>query len=325
MSKTKEYLDQYLAARPEKTSQKIRSMIDRHEVYDYEEKIGKSIFEMSVDEIIDMMKTFRRRGAQKSKLSTKTYDVICSLFRSFFSWYIDEVEVIKNPFNSPEFKAKYKNILTDVRVIGVTKESITKAINRLYSNENRDYAEYCEAIVRMAYEGFATTHDIVFLKESDIDILRRSVTIRGREHLLSSKLYELLVSIHNKDEMPAPRGVFAMISFEGSYFKFPTRESFVDVKREAVFWQSYISRLFRSKITPCFESTVSFRDIYIYGFYEHIVRKYGREEAERMILSDNDGRVNMILLDEADAYGVGENLSPTQLRKTVRQCVFPDR
>ena len=86
-------------------------MIDRHEVYDYEDKIGKSIFEMSVDEIIDMMKTFRRRGAQKSKLSTKTYDVICSLFRSFFSWYIDEVEVIKNPFNSPEFKAKYKTFL----------------------------------------------------------------------------------------------------------------------------------------------------------------------------------------------------------------------
>ena len=91
MSKTKEYLNRYLATRPEKTSQKIRSMIDRHEVYDYEDKIGKSIFEMSVDEIIDMMKTFRRRGAQKSKLSTKTYDVICSLFRSFFSWYIDEV------------------------------------------------------------------------------------------------------------------------------------------------------------------------------------------------------------------------------------------
>lgn len=62
-----------------------------------------------------------------------------------------------------------------------------------------------------------------------------------------------------------------------------------------------------------------------YGFYEHIVRKYGREEAKRMILSDNDGRVNMILLDEADVYGVGENLSPTQLRKTIRQCVFPDR
>lgn len=325
MSKTKEYLDAYLATRPEKTSLKIRSMIDRHEVYDYEEKIGKSIFEMSVDEIIDMMKTFRRRGAQKSKLSIKTYDVISSLFRMFFSWYIDEIEVIKNPFNSREFKEKYKNILADVRSVGMSKESIAKAITNLYVNENRDYAEYCEAIIRMAYEGFATTHDIVFLKEPDIDSLRRSVTIRGREHLLSSKLFELLVSIHNKETMPASRGEFVMISFDGSYFKFPTRESFKGAKREAVFWQSYLSRLFKGKITPCFETNVSFRDIYIYGFYEHIVRKYGREEAERMILSDNDGKVNVAILEEANVYGVGDNLSPTNLRKTVRQCVFPDK
>ena len=325
MSKTKEYLDQYLATRPEKTSNKIRSMIDRYEVYDYEEKIGKSIFEMSVDEIIDMMKTFRRRGAQKSKLSMKTYDVISSLFRTFFSWYIDEVEVIKNPFNSPEFKAKYKNILTDVRIIGVTKESITKAINRLYANENKDYAEYCEAIVRMAYEGFAATYDVVNLKESDIDHLRRSVTIRGREHLLSSRLYELLVKIHKKETMQAPRGEFVMVEYDGSYFKFPTRESFAGVKRESVYWQSYLSRVFKNKISPCFDVNVSFRDIYVYGFYEHLVRKYSKEEADRMILSNKDGKVNMILTEESRIYGMGDNISPTQLRKTIRKCVFPDR
>lgn len=325
MSKTKEYLDQYLATRPEKTSNKIRSMIDRHEVYDYEEKIGKSVFEMNIDEIIEMFKTFRRRGAQKSKLSAKTYDVITSLFRVFFNWYIDEVEVIKNPFNSAEFKEKSRRILDDARNIGVSKESIAKAIDNLYANENIDYAEYCEAIVRMAYEGFAATYDVVNLKESDIDHLRKSVTIRGREHLLSSRLYELLVKIHKKETMQAPRGEFVMVEHDGSYFKFPTRESFAGVKRESVFWQSYLSRVFKNKIAPCFDVNVSFRDIYVYGFYEHLVRKYGREEADRMILSNKDGKVNMILTEESRIYGMGDNISPTQLRKTIRQCVFPDR
>lgn len=324
MSKTKEYLDQYLATRPEKTSTKIRSMIDRHEVYDYEDKIGKSVFEMNVDEIIAMFRTFRRRGAQKSKLSTKTYDVITSLFRTFFNWYIDNVEVIRNPFNSQEFKIRYKEILSDSKNTGVSKEAIAKAINHLGFNENPDYAKYCEAVLRMAYEGFANTHDIVNFKESDIDHLRRSVTLRGCEHLLSSRLYELLVEINSWDSMQAPRGIFTMVDFDNSYFKFPTRGVFVDVKRESVFWQSYLSRLFKNKISPCFDYPVSFRDIYLCGFYEYLAKKYGRKETDEMILSDNDGKVNIILLEEVRIYGMGGNLSPTNLRRDVRQCVFPN-
>ena len=326
MSKTKEYLDQYLATRPEKTRIKIRSMIDRHEVYDYEEKIGKSVFEMDIDEIIEMFKTFRRRGAKKSKLSMTTYEVIASLFRSFFNWYIENVEIIMNPFNSKKFKEKLKTILVGSRVEGISKETIAKAIDNLGFNENPEYAKYCEAILRMAYEGFSNTYDIVNFKESDIDNLRKSVTLRGCEHLLSSRLYELLTWIHSQDTMPAPRGEFVMVEYNGSYFRFPTRQSFVGIERESVYWQSYLSRVFKNKISPCFKTPVSFRDIYLYGFFEYLARKYGREEAERMILfGDNDGKNNLVLIEETRAYGMGNNLSPTNLRRDIRQCVFPDR
>ena len=322
MSNTKKLLNMYLATRPEKTSAKIRSMIDRHEVYDFEKHLGKSVFEMTDDEIITMFSMFRRRGAQKSKLSAKTYEIITSLFRSFFNWYIDSVEVIRNPFNSSEFKRRIKTELSNVRDVGVSKEAIAKAINRLGFNENPDYAEYCEAILRMAYEGFANTYDIVNFKEANVDHLRRSVTLRGCEHLLSSRLYELLVKIHNKETMPASKGDFTMVDYDGSYFKFPTRDSFASVERESVFWQSYLSRVFKNKISPCFEFPISFRDVYICGFYEHLARKYGREETKDMILSEKNGKANMILLEEARMYGMGVNLSPINLKRDIRQCIF---
>lgn len=324
MSSTKDYMDQYLSSRPEKTRKKIRSMIDRREVYDYEKKIGKTIFEMSSDEIIDMVKGFSRRGANKGKLSLKTYDIIFSLFRGLFDWYIEEVNVIINPFNSRSFREKVSEVFAERREHIIDKNIIEKAISNLYANEIPEYAEYCEAIIRMAFEGFATTHDIVSMKEKDVNHARRSVTIRGTEHLLSARLYSLLVKIHNAEELPAHRGYFVLIQYEDSYFKFPTRESFVDIKRESMYWQQYISRVFNNKIVPCFECEVTFRDIYLCGLYEYIVKKYGKEKTDEMILSDYDGEANAVLTNEAIEYGINaKNISQSYIRQTLKRNFFP--
>lgn len=325
MSNTKEIINQYLTTRPEKTQVKIRSMIDRPEVYEYEEKIGKSIFEMNQDELIEMIGTFSRRGAKKSKLSLRSYDVIYSLFRTLFDWYIENVAVIVNQFNNRAFHKKVLGLSSGRKDYVLSGEIIDKAIKNLYANETIEYAEYCEAIILMAREGFAVTGDIVNMKECDVNHSRRSVVIRGVEHLLSYRLYSLLTKIHSADSLSTFRGSFILIQFENSYFKFPTRQSFVDVKREPIYWQQYLSRLFIKKIAPCFEGNITYRDIYVFGLYEHIVNKYGKEKTDAMILSERDGETNRILNDEAIEYGiVAKSVTQTYIKMMLRDNMFPE-
>ena len=279
MSKTKEYLNRYLDTKPEKTRIKIRKMIDRDEVYRFEEKLGKTIFEMDVDEIIAMLQTFNRRSRGKTKISYRTMDAIISLFRGLFNWYIENVEVVKNPFNSKKLRGRSAEIFyTEVKTEKISKEKIEK-----------------------------------------------TVTIRGKEHQLSDRLYGLLVKIHNMEYLPAYRGEYVMVSFDGSYFKFPTRASFVDVERESAYWQMYISRLFKNKINTCFDFDVNYRNVYLCGLYEKIAEKYGREKTNEMITSVGDGDVNIILEKEAYDYGaLGVSMSPSYIKKILRVCMIPD-
>lgn len=326
MSKTKEYLNRYLDTKPEKTRIKIRKMIDRDEVYRFEEKLGKTIFEMDIDEVIAMLQTFNRRSRGKTKISYRTMDAIISLFRGLFDWYIENVEVVKNPFNSKRLRGRSAEIFyTEVKTEKISKEKIEKAITALRNRENEEYADYCEAIIRMFFEGFATTYDIVSMKDEDIDHERKTVTIRGKEHQLSDRLYGLLVKVHNMEYLPAYRGEYVMVSFDGSYFKFPTRASFVDVERDSAYWQMYISRLFKNKINACFDFDVNYRNVYLCGLYEKIAEKYGREKTNEMITSVGDGDVNMILEKEADDYGaLGVAMSPSYIKKVLRICMIPD-
>ena len=319
-SKTKDYINSYLSTKPEKTRIKIQKMIDRDEVYQYEEKLGKSIFEMDTDEIIRMLQTFNRRSRGKTKISYNTIVAIISLYRGFFDWYIYNVEVIRNPFNSKKLRGRsIEHIYTEEKKEKISQKKIEDAIKALRKRENEEYADYCEMLIRMYFEGFANTLDIVSLKEEDMDHERKTVTIRGKEHPLSDCLYELLVKIHNMEYFPAYRGEYTLVQHDGSYLKFPTRESFTDVERDSVYWQQYLSRLFKNKIAPCFDIRVNYRNIYLCGLYEKIAEKYGKERTDEMIVSIGDRESNTILEKEADDYGaVGE------IKNSLRVCMIPD-
>ena len=55
---TKELFTEYLSTLDEKTRYRCDNNIDRHEVYAYEEKIGKQFIDMNPEEILDMITTF---------------------------------------------------------------------------------------------------------------------------------------------------------------------------------------------------------------------------------------------------------------------------
>ena len=321
---THDLIDEYFKTRPETTVRKIRSQIDRQELYDYERKIDKPLVDMDAMEIAEMIKTFTNKSFSKKvyKVSFRTYDTILSFLRDFFNWYIDNYKVIKNPCNDKRIKGR--NVLhmfadsTDV----FTKDSMEEAIVQIRNSQIEEYADYQEAIIRMFYEGFPESIDIVNLKEGDVNKEKKTAIVRGREIQLSDRLYELLHKINMMETYPAYRGDYLMMSYRGSYFKYPTREKFKNEfnERPPEYWASYISRVFNRDIKIKLDININARTLSLRGFYDYVVENYGQEETDRMIMSVRSPEDAKKLMAAADQYGIQEQ-NVTTLKKLLMQFV----
>ena len=321
---TASLLDEYFTTRPETTAKKIRGQIDRPELYSYEKEIGKQLVDMESQEIAEMIKTFSNKSFSNKvyKMSYRTYDTLLSILRDFFNWYIDNYEVIKNPCNDKKIKGR--NVVAlfadDVKIFD--KDAMEEAIERIRNDQIEEYADYQEAIIRMFYEGFPEAIDIVNLKEDDINHEKKTAIVKGREIQLSNRLYELLVKINHMDEYPAHRGSYLLLSYRGSYFKFPTRAKFEKEfnDRPPEYWAGHISRLFNRDIKNKLDININARTLYLRGFYDYMVNKVGQEETDRLIMSIRNSDDSRKIMSLAEEYGVVEQ-NVTTLKKVLMPFV----
>ena len=321
---TASLLDEYFTTRPETTAKKIRGQIDRPELYAYEKEIGKPLVDMESQEIAEMIKTFSNKSFSNKvyKMSYRTYDTLLSILRDFFNWYIDNYEVIKNPCNDKKIKGR--NVVAlfadDVKIFD--KDAMEEAIERIRNDQIEEYADYQEAIIRMFYEGFPEAIDIVNLKEIDINHEKKTAIVKGREIQLSDRLYELLVKINHMDEYPAHRGSYLLLSYRGSYFKFPTRAKFEKEfnDRPPEYWAGHISRLFNRDIKNKLDININARTLYLRGFYDFMVDTVGKEETDRLIMSIRNSDDSRKIMSLAEEYGVVEQ-NVTTLKKVLMPFV----
>lgn len=321
---TTSLLDEYFTTRPETTAKKIRGQIDRPELYAYEKEIGKPLVDMESQEIAEMIKTFSNKSFSNKvyKMSYRTYDTLLSILRDFFNWYIDNYEVIKNPCNDKKIKGR--NVVAlfadDVKIFD--KDAMEEAIERIRNDQIEEYADYQEAIIRMFYEGFPEAIDIVNLKEDDINHEKKTAIVKGREIQLSNRLYELLVKINHMDEYPAHRGSYLLLSYRGSYFKFPTRAKFEKEfnDRPPEYWAGHISRLFNRDIKNKLDININARTLYLRGFYDFMVDTVGKEETDRLIMSIRNSDDSRKIMSLAEEYGVVEQ-NVTTLKKVLMPFV----
>lgn len=321
---TASLLDEYFTTRPETTAKKIRGQIDRPELYAYEKEIGKPLVDMESQEIAEMIKTFSNKSFSNKvyKMSYRTYDTLLSILRDFFNWYIDNYEVIKNPCNDKKIKGR--NVVAlfadDVKIFD--KDAMEEAIERIRNDQIEEYADYQEAIIRMFYEGFPEAIDIVNLKEDDVNHEKKTAIVKGREIQLSDRLYELLVKINHMDEYPAHRGSYLLLSYRGSYFKFPTRAKFEKEfnDRPPEYWAGHISRLFNRDIKNKLDININARTLYLRGFYDFMVDTVGKEETDRLIMSIRNSDDSRKIMSLAEEYGVVEQ-NVTTLKKVLMPFV----
>ena len=319
---TQKLLYEYLETRPEKTAKKIRGQVDKEELYAYERQINKPLVDMDAMEIADMLKAIMGGSSRKMNYSYRTYASLLSFFRGYFDWYIENFEVIKNPCNDKRIKGSNAEEILGESTEIFTKKHFSDVINKIRESQFEEYADYLEAIIRMFYEGFPESIDIVNLKKDDINHDKKTAVVRGREVQLSDRLYELLKRINSMEEIPAYRGSYKMISYRGSYMKFPTREKNKDQfsERPPANMGMNISRVINRDINSKLDININGRLLYLRGLYDFIVKKYGQDETNRLIMFGKNPGDAKKLMDVSEEYGIIEK-NVTTLKMLLKQFI----
>ena len=318
---TQQLFDEFFASmnKGETYLRKIRPKADRPEVYAYEKKIGKQLVDMNVDELFDMLRTFNEDGFS---ISYSSYDSLAVLFRQVFEYYIDHYELIRNPWNNKRMRgmAAYEEIAAGKETISWN--DVEAAITEIYKTNETDRAKYIECILRLFYNGFERAEEIVMLKESMIDFKAHTARLSGRVVQLDEQCFNLLVEIHNMSVMKGWRGDYVMASWNDSYFKFPIRpkeESEFDSRPFAEVC-NLINRTIAERIRKGLHFDINYRMLYFLGFYDFMIKTYGKERTNRILTSSRVREDVTDLENAARMYGITK-LTSSQIKRSMRPFI----
>lgn len=300
--------------------------IDLPELYEYERRIGKPLFEMTSDELKEMFRSIYAKGGTYNSINS-----IIAVFRNLFNFYINNYEIIINPFNSREWRGAVaiSNILasrSDYRVTTEKFESMISDIRLELENFPKKivYADYYECIFRLAYDGLICAAEYLEFKKDDVDFEKKTIQLQKRKIRLSDRTMELLLKVHNSDFSSEKFIGSNLRSYRGSYFKFICRNG---AGHERSFDESKpfaISRAMNTKLNNVREESSSpykynFRELCILGFYDYLVSQYGEEKVRKMVLSERDSESAEILRKEAQKYEIplSQNLIKAELLRYI--------
>lgn len=322
---TKQLFDMFFEGKNEEVVKRTRMQIDRQEVYDFEKKIGKQLVEMDVEELFQMIESFNGNRKYKNSsfsVSYSSYDQIASMYRSLFNFYIDNVEVIKNPFNDKRMRGTQAAQRLSKNKEPFSIKFVEGIIEELYNDTEEKHAKYYECIMQLFFNGFAKAEEIALLDEDMISKKDKTVRLPGRTIQLSDKCYELLEFVHSLEEIDGWRGDFAMAAWQGHYFKYIVRpkgiESFQD--RELGEIANLINRAIIVNVKNKYKVDINYRLLYFLGFYEELKRQFGEERTKELIISVRNSEDATDLMGAARRYGVVVD-NVTHLKKFLRPFI----
>lgn len=312
---TTEILDKYYESVAGTSAAKTRTKIDKPELYAYEQKIGKELIDMEVDDLFGLIFELRnkRKGKEVSFLTSHSgFDQISTLLRAIFTFYIDNIEVIRNPLNDKRMKGKEATKRLAEGREPFKWEIVEDIIHKLHKDCDTDKADYLELILLLFYNGFAKAEEIVRTTPDMVDHRTRTIRIPGRIINLSNRCYELLKKFDSMSDIEGWRGNFALASWNGSYFKFIVRPNKADElsERPMTSMCDIINRYIANEINDRYDTKINYHILYMLGFYDFIVKKYGKEKTNKLITSYRDSDDVTDLMVMAREYGVNvDNIS----------------
>ncbi len=325
---TKEVFDLYFKDIPYDTVRKNRPQVDRPEVYAYEDELGKQIFDMDVEELFGLLLSFNKNrefGDSNFSISYGSYDQIASTYRSIWNFYIDNIEIIRNPWNDKKMRgaAAAKRLAESKKAF--TYDIIERVLSRIrqdYEDTNYDYGKYLECLILLFYNGFAEAQEIVLLKEDAINFRTHEVRLPGRTIHLSDRCFELLEYVHSLHEIATLRGSYAAVPYQDGYFKIAIRAKEIETFQEKSLVEvgAILTRKITMNIRKKYGVDINYRIIYLLGFYDFIVSRAGKERTKELITSVRNSADAQELMKYAKEYGVvAENVS--YIKKLLRPFI----
>ena len=322
---TKEVFDQYFALLPEKTVHKSRGQVDRPEVYAYEEEMGKQIFDMDTEELLDLLLSFnnkREYGQSNYSVSLASYQQIISLYRQIWNYYIDNIEVIRNPWNDKRMRGLTvsQRIVSERKTItnNVVPQALAKINADYEGTKYADYGIYLKCLVLLFYEGFADTKEVVAFKESDINFETKEISLPRRKVKLSDECFGYLTHIHSLDMVQTLRRWTKLIPYRDGYFKisiFPGEEEGFN-ERDVNTVAAMLNRKLTQNVKNKYNVEITYRILYLLGFRNYVVSRCGEEHAKKIISSYKDAEDSKELVQYAKEYGF-VNLNSDYIRKRM--------
>lgn len=324
---TKQLISRYFKSIEGTPAEKQRAIIDKTELYDYEEKIGKELIDMDVDDLFGLINELNNKKNGKDipfMTAHYSFDHLTVLLRAIFNFYIDTVEPIKNPLYDKRMKGKEATKRLAQGKETLRFDYVQNIINKVHNDTTEDRADYVELIMLLYYSGFENAEEIATFKGSAINHRNRTVAMTGRTVQLTDRCYELLQKFEGIDELVEWR-TYYLTTYRGGYFKFIVQEKqlaeFDDRDIRSIC--NMINRQISVYVNQPYNTKINFSILYWLGFYDSIVKKYGEEETNRMLLSFRNSDDVTKLMNCARDYGVKvDNIS--HLKRFLRPFVKVD-
>ena len=199
---------------------------------------------------------------------------------------------------------------------------VEDVIAKLHKDKDEDNADYIELIMLLYYNGFYKAEEIVKLQPEMIDHRNHLARIPGRTIRLSKRCYDLLIKFYNMNEITGWRGNFVLASWHNSFFKFIIRPSaeYGLNDRPLTSMCDIINRKLANEVNDKYDIKINYHILYLLGFYDFLVNKYGETKTNEMLTSYRDETDVMNLMDAAREYGVEmENVS--HLKRSLRPFI----
>lgn len=266
-----------------------------------ETKFGKPFIAFDIPECQEYIKlnmsnkkTSNEATAQKSLVM---YCNIRKVYKKMWEWYIDNVEVVRNPWTNDIFSEKkaYEWAFSEQKI---DLNTYQRAIEVISNNYDGDYAIYLECVCTLFYEGFSNPKEVPLLKKSDIDFQIRTIKIEDRVIHVSERLLHLLKKVHDMDGFDHYHTRSDCVTWHGSYFKFIAQHgSVVENENLARVAKRVTDAMKNVRSNADFE--ISVRILYMTGFVNFAIQKTGsRESAKEVILETKNNKQFVELLNE---------------------------
>lgn len=326
---TRDIIEQYVRLKfpQEDTYKRWVNALCRPEIFEREEQLGKSFFQMNADELEDLFLSFRstqyKNTGKDIPISPTYMQSLLSYYTDLFEFYIASGHLMQNVMRDQRFSKLPGRSTSDAPTI--TKTGIKQICARFESYFEPAEAAFLELLLWMFYTGFYENDEVINLKESDVDLHKKKAYVHGRTIQLCDECCEAMARNRKLTQYTSYRTKYVMVPYHGSYVYFPSPDRRKRREENAVpdgygnlqeKSQLDLNKIINNRMHAIRNLThvvVTARILYFRGFYDYIVSQCGEEHLAEILNSNR----NIQHVRELDQY-IEEYRCPVNERHTVK-------